>query len=122
MKFHLVTNKSTGKGILFANIMDHKALVDYYRVRNAYTVQEFELYKSPYIFEGTNLKEVFGETQDILTIEEFADEVDQGTITDYDGHGEWAIGDKPIGEKVWPGTFDSQNIPGGATHVIWYNK
>jgi hypothetical protein len=59
---------------------------------------------------------------DLFTTEEFAEHIFQGTITDYDGFGEWSDGEHTyeILDSV-DAIFDNPK-PNIYTYVMWYNK
>lgn len=65
---------------------------------------------------------------ELLTIKEFYADIRNGTITDYDGFGEWSDGKVCWGDPWRPETlaipskFSPSNVPEGATHVVWFNR
>jgi len=64
-----------------------------------------------------------------MTIEDFTDACEEGAFVDYDGHGQWVIGDDILIDDfdhvhgaAMPSKVLTGQIPEGATHVVWYNK
>ena len=63
-----------------------------------------------------------------MTIEEFKEQCEHNYLIDYDGYGDWVVGDMvvdgyadPVG-RAHPSDVVAGKIPEGVTHVIWYNK
>jgi len=75
-------------------------------------------------------REFWGDEFDsmFMTIEDFTDACEEGAFVDYDGHGQWVIGDQLVGMSdvihgaAMPSKVLTGQIPEGTTHVMWYNK
>lgn len=64
--------------------------------------------------------ESFPDYGDLMSVDEFAQSVEDGSFIDYDGYGYWAVADKMSDVVVRPSTVDDK--PEWATHVIWFNR
>ncbi len=53
---------------------------------------------------------------DVMTVEEWKDNVDGGLFVPDDGEGYWCKGNKESRDSVWESKAED------ATHVAWYNK
>lgn len=57
---------------------------------------------------------------DVMTVEEYLENVKNGGFIDYDGYGYAVKGDKMSDKiKVWP---SDETVPHGATHIAWFNR
>lgn len=54
---------------------------------------------------------------DLFTMKEFKEDVDDFSLTDYDGYGKYSDG-----EDVFDEVVDLYNIDMKRSHVVWYNK
>lgn len=63
--------------------------------------------------------------EDLMTIEEFLDNVTNGCLIDYDGMGQFATNTQCHGSWIYPSNFHPNltiAVPKWATHVVWYNR
>lgn len=73
---------------------------------------------------STKVEEYYGDMNTIkkrdhvMTLEEFKESVEDGSIDSCDGHGYYLIGNKITNVEV----FSHKDIPTAATGVVWYNK
>lgn len=58
---------------------------------------------------------------DLLTKDEFLENVKYGAFIDYDGEGRLATESQETNWCVWPSIANSK-WPEWATHVMWYNR
>lgn len=65
--------------------------------------------------------ELIPDYADIMTIEEFKEEVKGGMFIDYDGFGH-PVKDGMEDEKIYIYPSKIHEIPEDATHIAWYNK
>jgi len=72
------------------------------------------------------MKPVNPDNGDLMTIEEFAENVRDRMLIDYDGHGEWATATHVTNIKIWPSMYQDWPFPPKTeppiTHVMWYNR
>lgn len=61
------------------------------------------------------------EEDDVYTVEEFRQYVEDGSFIDYDGHG-YPVKDGLADKTKWIYPSEVKNIPADATHIVWYNK
>jgi hypothetical protein len=62
---------------------------------------------------------------DLMTIEDFGENVEMGLFIDYDGHGNLATEDQVTNIVIIPSAMDEileKYAHLGLTHVVWYNK
>ena len=57
---------------------------------------------------------------DLMTVEDFKEEVRSGGFVDYDGFGHPVKNGLSAPDYILPST--SAEIPRDATHIVWYNK
>lgn len=66
------------------------------------------------------------ECGDLMTLEEFAEDVRNGCLMDYDGFGKWATATHVTNIHVYPSEYQDWPIPPKTeppiTHIVWYNK
>lgn len=60
---------------------------------------------------------------DMMTVEEWREEVACGCITSYDGHGSFSNGTHETDYFYEVSVFAKEDKwPAGTTHIVWYNK
>jgi hypothetical protein len=59
---------------------------------------------------------------DLMTWEDFVDNVECGGFIDYDGYGELAMATQVSNVTICPSDVEGFVRPDWATHVLWYNK
>lgn len=79
------------------------------------------------ILRGKYTEEMYRESNgeimgDLMTVNEYLENVECGGFIDYDGHGHPVKDNMEDGNLyVYPSQGD-QNIPMDATHVVWFNR
>lgn len=79
-------------------------------------------YDKPIKFSKTNR---YGrgpkDEDDVYTIEEFRQNVQNGSFIDYDGFG-YPVKNGKADESIFVKPSELDQIPTDATHIVWYNK
>ena len=98
-----------------------KKLAYYFAEEYKKSLQEH--YDNPVKFSSTgNYGNIPYDEDDVYTIEEFKEMIDDSIVTDYDGHGH-PVKNNMANPNIWiiPSRL-GEDIPANATHIVWYNK
>ena len=72
------------------------------------------------VFEEGFIHDI-SEFGDLMTLEEFIESVDNGSLIDYDGFGQPVYNGKMSHISVYPSDYELL-LPKETTHIIWFNK
>lgn len=75
-------------------------------------------------FRGEDIMMPISDFGELMTLAEFDECVQDGTLIDYDGYGYLCTETEESNIQVYPSNWENikKNIPAQLTHIIWFNR